>query len=141
MDSELKQDTGVTGDAAGPKTHPPHAREECEAGWLRRAVLYPDVYAWYVLFASLDIMLTSVILKIGGNEVNFIARYVINNWGLPGVVAFKFVTVMFVVLICEIVGRARPGVGRKLALWALLLTIFPFVVQVFLLARFAFYSE
>lgn len=139
--SEPKKDTGVTSDAAEPNRPAPHARDQREAGWLKRAVLYPDVYAWYVLFASLDIMLTWVILKIGGNEVNFVARYIINNWGLPGVVAFKLITVMFVVVICEIVGRARPGVGRKLALWAVLLTIFPFVVQVFLLARFGFAAE
>src|SRR4051812_22441614 len=38
--------------------------------WLgRRGVLYPDHYAWFVLFSALDVMLTWLVLSWGWREV------------------------------------------------------------------------
>ncbi len=90
-------------------------------------VLYPNIYTWYVLVASLDIMLTWVILHFGGHEVNLLADHIIRTYGLPGTVIFKYGSVMLVVLICEFVGRARYDTGRRLAKAAILLTLVPVV--------------
>ena len=104
----------------------------------RRAVLYPDVYVWYVFVAALDIMLTWIILHSDGSEVNLLADWIIRRWDLPGTVIFKFSCALLVVLICEFIGRVRPRLGRRLAQWAIALTAVP-VVWAFtqlLIARF-----
>ena len=102
---------------------------------LRRAVLFPNVYVWYVLFAALDIILTWVILHWGGSELNALADWIIRRHDLLGIVTYKFALVLFVVLVCEIVGRRNRRRGLKLARWAVILTAFPVVVALIHLMR------
>ncbi len=94
-----------------------------------RAMLYPKLYVWYVLFASLDIMITWIVLHFGGAEVNPMAAVIIERYNLPGMVVYKFTLVLLVILICEAVGRARDRVGRRLAEWAVAITLIPVVVS------------
>ncbi|MFH1748070.1 MAG: DUF5658 family protein [Planctomycetota bacterium] len=117
---------------------PPHAEiptPSHQRGLFRRHVLFPDVYAWFILLASLDIMLTWVILWAGGSELNVLADWIIQRFNLPGVVAYKFILVLLVVFICEIVGRHNYHRAIRLARWAVVLTAFPVVVAVIHLAR------
>lgn len=95
---------------------------------LRRPVLYPDLYAWYVLVASLDILFTWVILHEGGQELNLLAAWIIDRHDLPGLVLFKFCTVMLVVTVCELLGRRRGELGVRLARWAVTISAFPVLV-------------
>jgi len=90
---------------------------------------YPVRYVWLVFLASLDIMMTWVILLCGGWEVNAIAAAVIDNMGLPGAVLFKFALVMFVIILCEVVGRRHNETGRKLAEWAIAITSIPVLLS------------
>ena len=99
-------------------------------------MLYQNEYAWFVLVSALDVMLTWVILVLGGREVNAVANSVLSRWGLRGLVAFKFALVVFVILICEAVGRRRPETGRKLARAAVAITCFPLVWAGLLLVRY-----
>ncbi|HUU94878.1 MAG TPA: hypothetical protein VM487_03995 [Phycisphaerae bacterium] len=104
-----------------------------------RAVLYPNVYAWYVFLASLDVMLTFLILSDlfseidvyappRGTELNPLANWITRIGGLPGIIAFKFALVILVVCICEIVGRRKHETGRRLAKWAVAISAIPVVV-------------
>ncbi len=96
----------------------------------RRPVLFPHVYVWFVFLGAMDIILTSIILSplFRGYEVNVLARWVMENGGLVGTVAYKFAAVMLVVVICEIVGRKRLETGRRLAEWAVAISIIPVLV-------------
>lgn len=98
------------------------------------AVLYPVAYSWFIVLAAFDIVLTALILSplFGdrGNELNAIAAWVIQVFGLPGMVFYKYVNVAIVLVICEIVGRRRAGIGRRLAEWAVALTAVPVVVSI-----------
>ena len=98
-------------------TKPPGKR----SGLLRRQLLYTNLYAWFIFVSALDILFTWVILVRGGREVNWIAGKVIERFGRGGVVAFKFGIVVFVVIVCELVGRRRHDLGRRLATWAIIL--------------------
>lgn len=82
-------------------------------------------------------MFTSMILHADGSELNSIADWVIRNYNLQGMVAYKFVLVAFVVIICEVVGRVTPETGRKLARWAVMLNAFPVIVGGIHLMRFS----
>jgi len=88
---------------------------------------YQNSYVWLLLAASLDIMLTWIVLYFGGEEVNWLADRVIQTHGLRGIVGYKFVLVVFVILMCEFVGRLRDQTGRRLAFWAVVINFFPVV--------------
>jgi hypothetical protein len=104
---------------------------------LRRAALYPELYTWYVFVSALDILFTWRILCAGGTEVNAVADWIIRRHDVPGLALFKFLTVILVVLICEVVGRRRYETGAKLARWAVVLSAFPVVVGAAHLFRIA----
>ena len=97
-------------------------------------MLYPDEYVWFVLVSSMDIMLTWVILKYDGVEVNPLARAVIDYWGLTGAILFKYSLMLFVIIVCEVVGRQRgAGAGRLLIRTGIIVSAIPMVYSFFLL--------
>lgn len=93
------------------------------------SMLYPRAYKWFVLISAVDLVLTWFILLLGGQEVNVLADAVIAHAGLKGILLYKFCLVILVVLLCEVVGRRRPRLGRKLALGAIAITALPVVLS------------
>ena len=106
---------------------------EARRGWFPQ-VQFPNYYVWFVLFGSMDIMLTWVILHLGGSEVNPIARRIIDRWDLPGAIAFKFTLMIIVLLVCEFVGTRRRALGLLLAIVAIVVSAFPVLYSFVLLA-------
>ncbi|TWT44208.1 hypothetical protein RAS1_06170 [Phycisphaerae bacterium RAS1] len=100
-------------------------------------VLYPGPYTWFVFLAGLDLLLTWVILHLdGGREVNILADWVIQRFGVAGSAIYKGGLVSLVVCICEFIGRRHPQRGLRLAKWAVAVTAFPVVLAcTFLLRR------
>jgi hypothetical protein len=96
-------------------------------------MLYPNAYVWFVFVSALDIMLTWKILDKGGEEVNPVAREVIELWGLEGAILFKFAIVVWVVIACELSGRRKPATGRRLAWAAVVVSAAPVVYSLGLL--------
>ena len=93
----------------------------------RKVVLFPNLYLWLVFVASIDIILTRLVLFFSGTEINPIAALVIKWFGIPGMSAFKFSVVAFVVIVCEFVGRVRWRTARNLAVFAVAISAFPVV--------------
>ena len=92
----------------------------------RQQVLYPNHYAWYILAATLDIVVTHQVLhRYKGSEINQLADALIHRYGLLGMVGLKYSSIVLVVLICEFVGRRSLRLGRRLAVAAILLSAFP----------------
>jgi hypothetical protein len=100
----------------------------------RRDVVFPNGYVWFVLVSALDVMLTWVVLHLGGREANALAARVIFYFGLPGLVIYKFTLVILVVMICEHVGRKREETARKLLSVGIMLTCMPVLLALGLLA-------
>ena len=119
-------------DAGPPPPGPPPLPESARTRG--RPVLYPNTYAWLVLVSAMDIMLTWVILHVGGYETNPLAASVIDQFDLWGIVSFKFFLVIVFLLTCEFVGRRRPRTGRAMASVALCISAVPVGIGVFLLA-------
>lgn len=99
---------------------------------VRRPVLYPRIYPWYVAVATADVLLTWFILaRLGGWEVNPIARGAIELGQqaggaiVTGAAFLKFATVMFVMVSCEVIGRRNGGLGRRVLAWAVALNCVP----------------
>ena len=93
-------------------------------------MLYQSLYTWLVFVASLDILFTWAVLRLGGVELNFLADAVISWAGLHGMIVFKFCTVVFVVLMCEFIGRQRYRLGRRIAILSVAITWIPVVLGI-----------
>ena len=92
----------------------------------RRAVLYPDLYAWYILAATLDIIVTHQILhEFQGSEVNKLADALIQRFGVAGMIGLKYSSIVIVLAVCEFVGRRHDRLGRRLAIAAICISAFP----------------
>ena len=100
---------------------------------LTRPVLYQNTYVWLVFVSALDVMLTWMILYLGGREVNGLAAWVIDRFGGVGMVVYKFALVALVIAICEAAGRRRDSAGRGLARFAVAVTCVPVLWSFFLL--------
>jgi hypothetical protein len=111
---------GLDADRRGPSGHNDRGPSMSE-------MRYQSEYVWLVFVSSLDIMLTWAILRRGGEEVNPVAKIVIEMWGLHGAIAFKFALMLFVIISCEVIGRRRDAAGRKLAIAAVAISAFPVV--------------
>jgi hypothetical protein len=136
-------------DDAAQSTLPP---EHAPRG---RHVLYPNAYVWFVFLAAMDVICTYMIMHPAlfyqpmpagaviadpdsailaseprGQELNPMAAGIIERYGMPGKVAYKFSLVVLVIVICEIVGRAKFASGKRLAEWAVALTAIPVVVAI-----------
>jgi Domain of unknown function (DUF5658) len=94
---------------------------------------YQSAYVWLIFVSSLDIMLTWAILRRGGEEVNPVARQVIDLWGLHGAIVFKFALMLFVIVSCEVIGRQRDRAGRRLAYIAVGISAVPVIYSFSLL--------
>jgi hypothetical protein len=104
---------------------------------LHRPVLYPRLYPWLLLVAALDVMLTWVILELGGEEVNAVARAAIEWGGLPGMLLLKFCGIVVVIVACEVAGRRKNSSGLRLAGAATAITCIPVVLSVFMIGELA----
>lgn len=82
------------------------------------ALRFPVLYGAFVLVSSMDIILTWLVLQLGGREVNPLAAAVIAHWGLGGAIAFKFSLMLMVIVLCEVIGRNRDATARRLAWWS-----------------------
>ena len=100
-----------------------------------RSMLYENTYVWLIFVSCLDIMLTWIVLWRGGKEANLLAAGIIDRFGLVGIVVFKLAIVVFVIGLCEHIGRRNRGAGRKFARAAVGISAVPVMVAFILLAR------
>jgi len=92
---------------------------------LQQPILFPRMYSTYIALAALDVLFTLFILSLGGQEVNAIANWIFQHGDRTGLTFFKFATVTFVLVACEIVGRRKHKLGRSLAEWAIAINCIP----------------
>jgi len=102
--------------------------------WSDRPMMFPNAYVWLLLFSAMDVMLTWVVLQLGGAEINGLADWFISRYGLTGMTIYKFSLVVIFVVLCEIVGRLRTSSGRMLSRVGVLIAVFPVVWTLVLLA-------
>ena len=84
--------------------------------WHQPPLLFPVEYLLLVVVSAMDIVLTAVILSLGGWEVNPVAQIILLSSGYQGLIGFKFSIVVLVVVMCETVARRHWLKGHRLAL-------------------------
>jgi len=94
---------------------------------------YQNEYVWLIFVSAMDVIMTWGILFLGGLEVNPIASRILENNGFGTLIVYKFALVMFVIIMCEIIGRKRDRSGRRLSRFCIGLTAVPVAWSVVLL--------
>jgi hypothetical protein len=91
---------------------------------------------WFILVNALDVFLTFVLLYLEDfRESNIIASYVLERWGVTGMVYFKFGLVAFITVIAQVAARKKLSLGRWLLNFGTFLTGVVVVYSSFLLVR------
>ena len=105
-------------------------------GFYNVPMRYPNEYVWLVFISMIDLIATWIILaRRGGYEANPLVDLVITRFGSTGLVLFKVVIFLFVIFVCEIVGRQNESRGRWLARVGVGISAIPLVVSVFIVLR------
>lgn len=93
----------------------------------KREPRYPTIYTWFVFLSAMDVLLTYIVLRLGGGEVNHVANAILQRFNFTGMIVFKFALVILVIGICELVGKHHDARGKRLAEWAVAITCIPVV--------------
>lgn len=109
----------------------------------RFALKYETELSWFILVGALDVFMTYLILRSSAEgrtrnvliEGNPVARWILHQWGIQGMVYFKFGMIAFVCLIAEYVGQHRSELGRNLLKLGTLIVGAVVVYSLFLLKR------
>ena len=97
---------------------------------------YPNEYVWLVFISMVDLIATWIILaRRGGYETNPLADLVITRFGSTGLVLFKVAIFLFVIFVCEIVGRQSESRGRWLDRVGVGISAITLVVSLFIALR------
>jgi hypothetical protein len=83
----------------------------------------------FVFMSIADLLMTYVLLRHGGPffESNPIAQWFFERWNVTGLVAFKFVMLIGVVTLGEVIEHHRPRLGRLILLLGAVLATYAFV--------------
>ncbi|MFM7055707.1 MAG: DUF5658 family protein [Planctomycetota bacterium] len=106
-----------------PADPPPLPLAPRKSGRRQRRSLETEI-SWFFLVCALDVVFTHIALhlsSIGATQLTFVesnplARFVIENWGLRGMVVFKASSALVVVAIALLIRPHRPLVSRLLLL-------------------------
>jgi hypothetical protein len=92
-----------------------------------RTLRFPSLYAAIIVASSLDILLTAILLALGGQEANPLANAILQAHGFPGMVVFKYLVVGLVILACEFVADRDLRTARGLAVTLIAIKASPVV--------------
>jgi Domain of unknown function (DUF5658) len=93
-------------------------------GILRRDLIFARYHLWFIAASALDIVMTALVLSIGGYEANPVAGFVIHRFGMHGALAYKFTLAVLVIVFSEIIGRTDLRKGRFVARTAIAVPTF-----------------
>lgn len=82
---------------------------------------------WLFLAAALDIAVTTVILHLGGTEVNRVAAWALAHLGELGLVLVKVVSLAVVLAACHLIARHSQPLARHILRGAIAVTCVPVV--------------
>ena len=104
-------------------TNPVHIGQDCielavpaQPAWsLGQQMQLPLLTMAFLLANLLDIVMTWALLATGAfREANPLANFVLENWGMTGMIGFKLAFVAGVILIAQYIASQRLGTARGL---------------------------
>lgn len=103
--------------------------ETRKPGLLRGHLPLETETCFFILANALDAIMTRVLLRLPQfRESNEIADSILDRFGMPGMIAFKFIIVAAVVIIAQVIARRKLHVARYLLIGG---TIIVFAVVIY----------
>jgi hypothetical protein len=91
-------------------------------GWLRRHLPLETETCFFILANALDAIMTRLLLNFPQfRESNVIADWILDMYGMKGMIAFKFIIVTVVVVIAQVIAPKKLHVARYLLIGGTLL--------------------
>ncbi|HEY3328437.1 MAG TPA: DUF5658 family protein [Capsulimonadaceae bacterium] len=92
----------------------------------KRDIVLAQEYLGFLLFNLFDLFLTGYIFRHSGQEANGLALWVLHTFGLRGFAIFKFLMVIFIIVICDVISlysleRARQVITGACVLYLLVI--------------------
>lgn len=88
-----------------------------------------QAWAFALIAVSLaDLVMTYLLLQASPHfyESNPVADWFFKRWNMAGMTAYKFVIVGVIVVLCEVIERARPGWGQWVLALGFVATFYAF---------------
>ncbi|HET6383553.1 MAG TPA: DUF5658 family protein [Armatimonadota bacterium] len=92
-------------------------------------------YEAFVLLNFMDIVLTLFFVRHGGVEANPVGRFILENYGWPPFVSFKFIECIIFLIIVQFLYHRRRSAGRFLIMLGCAVYFILMVWDVILLLR------
>lgn len=83
---------------------------------LSRQLPLEEESAVFILVNFADVVLTGLAFRFGAREVNVAANWILDRFGLSGMVIYKFALVTFVLLVCQYIHPTHPRTARMVLL-------------------------
>ncbi|MEM9882013.1 MAG: DUF5658 family protein [Planctomycetota bacterium] len=83
---------------------------------VNRSLKFPWLYTAIIAAGTLDVLLTGILLALGGREINPLAAAILEHYGFAGMVVFKYLIVGLVILMCDFVADRDWRKARVLAI-------------------------
>ena len=90
----------------------PAGAAEGVQGLFNRKLVLEEETAVFILVNFADVILTALVFRYGGWEVNPFAQHIIRSLGIMGLAFYKFALVTFVILITQYVYGTHPKTAR-----------------------------
>ncbi len=82
----------------------------------KKDLVLAQEYFGFLLLNMFDLFLTGWIFKHEGEEANGVALWVLHNFGLSGFALFKFIMVILLIVICEVIALVNIQRARAVIL-------------------------
>jgi hypothetical protein len=82
----------------------------------KRDVILAQEYLGFLLLNMFDLFLTGWIFKHSGEEANGLALWVLNEFGKSGFAVYKFIMVLVLIVVCEIIAAQNVQRARMVIL-------------------------
>ena len=104
-----------------------------ETGVLKRDLTLAQEYLGFLLLNLFDLFLTGYIFRHSGQEANGVASWVLIHFKLRGFALFKFIMVVVIILICEMISMKSVKTAKALIVGACMLYVTVVIYECFLI--------
>jgi hypothetical protein len=92
--------------------------------------------SWFLLFGVLDLVLTTVLLRTGAaHEANPLARFIISEGGLPGLIGYKLGLLTLAAVSTQVIVLSRPRAAKAVLHTGIAMQLLVVGYSVLLLAK------
>ena len=99
----------------------------------KKDVVLAQEYLGFLLLNLFDLFLTGYIFRHSGQEANGLALWVLHKYGLQGFAIFKFLMVVLIIVICELISLQAVARARQIIVGACVLYLIVIMWETYLI--------